>query len=168
MKGCLYERLPRSSQRGSHTLCYNFPVCIRVQILKTLKVEFESPKLRLMKLAKCLLHIEADVSLHLDQYIISLLDWLWGLWTVPTVQHLASKSVHLEVSCQCFCLLNPAGDSLITDWISVYCHKGFANQLWVEIFILKWCVSQIQNLISKNDKGTDRPYKNIDFLIFNT
>lgn len=42
-----------------------------VHILKILKVEFESPKLRLMKLAKCLLHIEADVSLHLDQYIIS-------------------------------------------------------------------------------------------------
>lgn len=35
--------LPHSSSRGSHKLCDKIPVYVRVQIVKILEVEFDSP-----------------------------------------------------------------------------------------------------------------------------
>ena len=55
--------------------------------------------------------------------------------------------------------------SLITDSISVY-YQDSEKQLWVEIFILKLFMLQIQNLINKNEHGRDRPYKKIFFFFF--
>ena len=54
--------------------------------------------------------------------------------------------------------------SLITDSISVY-YQCSEKQLWVEIFILKLFMLQIQNLINKNGHGRDRPYKKFFFLL---
>ena len=54
--------------------------------------------------------------------------------------------------------------SLITDSISVY-YQCSEQQLWVEIFILKLFMLQIQNLINKNGHGRDRPYKKFFFLL---
>lgn len=113
----LYERLSIWSafyfiKRFSQTL-WQFPSIYQAQMLKSFKVEFESPTILLTRLAMCFLHVEADGFPQLISQVFS--TWIslsspfhlhnpfpWGLWTRPTVQHLASWSIHSEVSCQHF------------------------------------------------------------------
>lgn len=93
----------------------------------------------------------------------SALDWLRGLWTGSTAQHPASKSLRLELSCQHFCLMNPAGelpdDGLDQRFLSSRLWKPVSGNIYTGNDLL-----QIHSLINEDDRGTDRQ-SNIFFLI---